>query len=326
MVPMNLLSCTLRFVVLVFLSVLITPIVPAPTQTPIPKSLIDLALKYAPLYHFHPKEIHYPSTIDFFLSKVLLNRGNHTDNQLLSREALTQIVKNGSTDDMFLTTPEKVKNGKELPWFKGQRITENPKVYIMIVPRDNGYTIFYYMFFPYNRGKAICFGGRFMGNCVGVEQTLGNHVGDWEGLRIHFEGTEPKRVVFKYHSFNQTLSYTDPRVKKTNETHIQTYVALGSHGMNYEPKNRIYHRVGKVVPLIDEFGEGPSWKTWENFEIYMKSQDGTFVSVDRGIEDALWWNFKGKWGNPRQGCKIRDKISKELCDELQEGPDTPGFW
>lgn len=60
------------------------------------------------------------------------------------------------------------------------------------------FTLTYWMFYPYNRGKNLCtinlglFLGRFFkprvqGQCHAEELTMGNHVGDWEHVSINFK-------------------------------------------------------------------------------------------------------------------------------------------
>ena len=59
------------------------------------------------------------------------------------------------------------------------------------------FTITYWFFFPYNRGKAVCTSniwllGRiakplFQGGCLGQNIVMGNHVGDWEHVSIFFQ-------------------------------------------------------------------------------------------------------------------------------------------
>lgn len=51
----------------------------------------------------------------------------------------------------------------------------------------------YWLFFPYNEGKEVCFLGKvpaptIFGACLGRRKTMGNHVGDWEHMSISFQG------------------------------------------------------------------------------------------------------------------------------------------
>lgn len=66
------------------------------------------------------------------------------------------------------------------------------------LPYEQVYTLTYWMFYPYNRGKKVCtvnlgaFLGHFFklrvnGLCHGEELTMGNHVGDWEHVSINFK-------------------------------------------------------------------------------------------------------------------------------------------
>ena len=63
--------------------------------------------------------------------------------------------------------------------------------------RGHHFTITYWFFYPYNKGKRICttnvwlFGRMakplFNGQCLGQNIDMGNHVGDWEHFSIFFE-------------------------------------------------------------------------------------------------------------------------------------------
>jgi len=63
--------------------------------------------------------------------------------------------------------------------------------------RGHHFTVTYWSFFPYNRGKNVCTSnmwlvGRvakplFKGRCLGQNIVMGNHVGDWEHVSIFFE-------------------------------------------------------------------------------------------------------------------------------------------
>ena len=63
--------------------------------------------------------------------------------------------------------------------------------------RGHHFTVTYWFFYPYNRGKDVCTSkvwlfGRvakplFKGQCLGQNLVMGNHVGDWEHVSLFFE-------------------------------------------------------------------------------------------------------------------------------------------
>lgn len=66
---------------------------------------------------------------------------------------------------------------------------------------DLHFTASYWIFFPFNEGKDICFIGKvptpFLFNtCLGKKRTLGNHVGDWEHFTLLFNGQPYPEELF----------------------------------------------------------------------------------------------------------------------------------
>ena len=62
---------------------------------------------------------------------------------------------------------------------------------------EQSFTVTYWMFYPYNKGKKVCSGnlwpiGRIPkllvnGTCLWEEITIGNHIGDWEHMSLFFK-------------------------------------------------------------------------------------------------------------------------------------------
>ncbi|KAI9146195.1 hypothetical protein BKA69DRAFT_1120693 [Paraphysoderma sedebokerense] len=294
------------------------------SQTPIPQDLVDMVIAYAPKVHLHSREEFFPSSVEYFFQHVQMN---DQQNQPVSRSFLSSLV-SAPTENLVMKSPEFIEDKGVLPWFRGQSVTEQRvPIYIMIVPKDEAKTVlevYYYAFFPYNRGKDICIGLKIKGRCLGKTTTFGNHIGDWEHVRIQFTNKVPANMHFRYHSFGIDVPWNDARIQKIG-THPVVYNALGSHGMNYEPKDRTYKKVGPLK-LIDNFDQGSGWVTWEsNPEVFMKTAENTFIDSSGNSSAAAWWNFRGRWGNQRVGCKFLDKVHQTVCDNLEDGPNGPTF-
>ncbi|XP_045139261.1 uncharacterized protein LOC123520762 isoform X2 [Portunus trituberculatus] len=164
------------------------------------------------------------------------------------------------------------------------------------LPSEQQYTITYWMFYPYNRGKNVCtinlgfFGKMFKikinGVCYGEEITLGNHVGDWEHVSIKFKGSEPTHMYVSAHTFgayytydakNHRFIYEDedtregismspvyPKIIHFAGSHPILYSAKGSHGLWGAEGTNQYNS----LPLLqDETGKGTPWKIWKNLKI-----------------------------------------------------------
>lgn len=80
-------------------------------------------------------------------------------------------------------------------------------------PYEQVYTLTYWMFYPYNKGKEVCtvnlglflghiFKPRVKGLCHGEEITMGNHVGDWEHVSIQFKVSKGNILFDHCRTFN----------------------------------------------------------------------------------------------------------------------------
>ncbi|KAF7278864.1 hypothetical protein GWI33_007872 [Rhynchophorus ferrugineus] len=150
------------------------------------------------------------------------------------------------------------------------------------------FQVTYWMFYPYNEGKEICFLGKvpaplIFSKCFGHYRKLGNHIGDWEHLCM----TQAKSVA-------QVPTYP-------------AYIRLqakGSHGVWSAPGEHEFIRVPRIRDKTDY---GTPWKTWNSVEFHHFGR--TMIQP--------WMSFEGKWGNPKTKCILLKKFG--LC-EYTEGP------
>lgn len=208
-----------------------------------------------------------------------------------------------------------------------------------LLPSEQQYTVTYWMFYPYNRGKNVCtinlgfFGHMFKakvnGVCYGEEIIMGNHVGDWEHVSITFKGSEPTHMYVSSHTFgayysydanNHRFVYEDedtregipmspvyPKIIQLSGHHPVLYSARGSHGLwGVEGTNQY-----NSLPLLqDETGKGTPWKTWKNIKL-IDVQDPLTVQPH-----GHWWKYEGRWGNPSSKCHV---LLAGLCEHV-DGP------
>lgn len=210
---------------------------------------------------------------------------------------------------------------------------------------ENHFHITYWFFYPYNKGKQICtMATKRMGpipipllfqTCFGQFNEYGNHVGDWEHVRIFFNGkTHPEYLYLSahdsggYYIFDKNqgvfrfvtqdlqkgglkemlfVKANFPKYVKlaTSYGHPKLFAANGSHGLWPSAGKHAYTRVGK---LYDETGYGTMWKTWKNVKLIEKTD----------LEYA-WMKYKGRWGNVKEGCDPISKYGINMC-KYSDGP------
>ncbi|XP_068224026.1 uncharacterized protein [Palaemon carinicauda] len=202
------------------------------------------------------------------------------------------------------------------------------------------FSVTYWLFYPYNKGKKICtttlfFLGRILqptlgGECYGEEIYMGNHVGDWEHITIKFEGRLPKQLYIASHNFGAFYTYDHhnhvfryqsedtregltmfpeyPKLLRLHENHPIIFAALGSHGLWPTPGT---HHYNSIPVLKDETDYGTPWLTWQNLEI---------IDLDNFSElspfQKFWLSYEGRWGNPSQNCHT---LMGGFC-EINQGP------
>ncbi|KAF7278863.1 hypothetical protein GWI33_007872 [Rhynchophorus ferrugineus] len=158
------------------------------------------------------------------------------------------------------------------------------------------FQVTYWMFYPYNEGKEICFLGKvpaplIFSKCFGHYRKLGNHIGDWEHLCM----TQAKSVA-------QVPTY--PAYIRLQGGHPVLFAAKGSHGVWSAPGEHEFIRVPRIRDKTDY---GTPWKTWNSVEFHHFGR--TMIQP--------WMSFEGKWGNPKTKCILLKKFG--LC-EYTEGP------
>ncbi|MFW9792961.1 MAG: hypothetical protein ACFFEE_01565 [Candidatus Thorarchaeota archaeon] len=125
----------------------------------------------------------------------------------------------------------------------------------------------------------------------GALLNLGNHLGDWENVEVRLYGSaELSRAIWIFSNHNEarlasltkSLEGFNRETPILDETHINVWVALGSHA-NYpspQSKPRCYARV-----FCDKISDGgPIWET---------------RGVLKHLETTNFATFKGRWGDKK---------------------------
>jgi len=259
-------------------------------------------INYAPIVNLHVNEKFFPSSVEFFLEYVHEQNGHLVTNQALHHPS----------DD-------------SLQFFQGQSTTTQPPVYAITVPKPNIganiYDVHYFFFYPYNRGKNVCV-GRFVKaggvGCIGGYSTFGNHVGDWENIRIRFSDETPISLNLSVHDFNNEYPLTDSSNRlgefEHENTHIIVYSAQGSHGTYLKPGRFVYKKLPNDELVDYTSNGGRVWRTYENTVII------PYHPVGQYPEQFAFMNFSGRWGN----SKDTSKCAFGQC-VLEAGPVGPSM-
>ncbi|KAJ7590649.1 hypothetical protein C8J56DRAFT_933500 [Mycena floridula] len=244
-------------------------------QVPPSSRNIALARLYAPQWRFHPDEIYWPSTVDYFLAGVKLydRSGNVVSEQpdKLTRSNLADVANAGA--GLFLSLD--IEAEKET-FLRGQNLSLSD-VNTFIVEKSNGIVdIYYWLFTPFNLGKKTPLAGQ-----------IGDHVGDWERMTVRTVDGVATEV--DYHAHIDSGSGTIPwdEVLKFDSRPVG-YVAHGSHGFWASAGA---HTVVDLVVLQaqDLTGDGISWDTQDSLR--------PFSYPERYTGSENWLNFAGRWGN-----------------------------
>ncbi|XP_019640456.1 PREDICTED: putative vacuolar protein sorting-associated protein TDA6 [Branchiostoma belcheri] len=260
----------------------------------------QIVKKYAPKVWLAKGETYNPSSVAFHLQNVKVYDGNRAFSSTPSTLPTCSV-------NCYMSSNQHLDEASDrLPFFSGERVTSShqPPVYAVakqITPTTTD--IFYWMFYPYNRGKRVCIGVRILGSCVGGYSTFGHHVGDWEHMKIRLENGQPISIYVSAHDFGgeyywdaASQTYNKPGdIVRTDGTHPVLYSAKGSHGLWSTPGTRTYKSIPINNKLQDETSAGTAWDTWKNVPFTMHRPDGGYTG------SWTWLNFKGRWGNRKSG-------------------------
>jgi len=80
-------------------------------------------------------------------------------------------------------------------------------VYVFITKEEGVVEFDYKFFYPFNFGKKACIGARIGRKCIGKTKRFGNHIGDWENVKIRFEDGELHSMYVSTHDSKITKRY-----------------------------------------------------------------------------------------------------------------------
>ncbi|XP_020894826.1 uncharacterized protein LOC110233834 [Exaiptasia diaphana] len=298
-------------------------------------NLHQLARVWAPAVKLAQGETWKPSSVDFFLRHVNVVGGPNPQplrpNNLPTCNRNCYLKSKGRLNCASCTN---------LPFLHGEHPSKVP-VYTTIVKKGSEIQFVYRFFFPYNRGKRVCVGLHGGGRCpcpktpwgcpcpriycVGGYSTFGQHVGDWEHMKIVFRNNRLHSMFLSTHNSAITNKHAGTflwngltfqkghkKLKLEGCTHGVAYAALGSHGFWPNVGNHVYKNLPNGEKLVDKCSHGEAWNTWNTLKIVDQKPRGQYTG------DFKFLNFNGRWGNRERGCGLAKKVLN-VCI-LEHGP------
>ena len=247
--------------------------------------------RYAPLVYLAEGEKFEPSSVAFFLPFVEEKNGH-----LVTKEPLS------------------CPTCKNLPFLYGTGPTA-PVYAIVTQKSEEIIDLTYWFFYPYNLGKKVCIGFRVGDVCVGCKKEFGDHIADWEHIIVRTKNLEPTQVYLSWHGSGSTFAYGDTTSIAYEGTHPIVYSAYGSHGTYPKPGAYMYRKLPNGDNLTDIAGKGKAWRSWDNLDMILFKPGKVYEGKDK------WMNYTGRWGNPKQGCGIYERVSGQC--QLSDGPGGP---
>ncbi|WWC71643.1 uncharacterized protein I206_105601 [Kwoniella pini CBS 10737] len=256
--------------------------------------ILDLLAQYAPIFKLSELESFFPSSIDYMFPHYNFTESPSGDIQTLNKSLLSRSQLNRISPNTFLSIRESHNPQpfleEEAEYLFGPfdrtelsqdgRGKVEEEVYGFGVDQGDGIVdLWYWTFYPFNFGKP-----------VGLFGILGNHVADWEHLRMRTVNGTPVSADYTTHTGGRfsagTFRWED--IEKIDNRPV-AYVAAGSHGIG---------KLFKLVDITDD--EGPIWDTKDHVvpTVYWDGPESRRRLWHRG--NSSWLNFRGNWGNKGQ--------------------------
>ncbi|XP_046661754.1 putative vacuolar protein sorting-associated protein TDA6 [Homalodisca vitripennis] len=301
----------------------------------------SLARQWAPKVWLHPEERFFPGDVKEFLKEV-----TPIKKDCLECDPTSEIPVGAESEGYYLTTNREIgdllANSSSILY--GKNPDESyPPLYSFITPCDSTYKsliITYWFFYPYNEGKVVCtvpLGKaralpvpKVFKKCLGKRTAFGSHVGDWEHMSLQIKDSVPDSLYLSVHTVGAYYTYDKvsgcfvlssikrrgisqvqdpPSTVQIDDGHPIVFVANGSHALWGSVGTYQYSKLNLNL-LKDVVDYGTAWNTWERLEVY---------STEEQIPD--WYNYRGRWGNPRSGCLALSRLGLRNVCVHTDGPD-----
>ncbi len=221
--------------------------------------------KFAPLVRLHPEDDYRPSSVGWYLKRVMLrfDRSFRSDRQILDKgEVRPSNIAKQSGDGQSSGGRSKSSFFLQIPNDDNEHTTRRGSLasaicYARIIERKDHKDLQYWFFYPYN-GLA-----------------KGEHEGDWEHISIRIFQGKPTGYYFGTHNGGKVHL---PKDVALVGRHVVVYSAKHSHA-SYPTAGK---QVRSLAPHDHTADGGPEWRTWRRLK-----------PIDRRLG---WVRYSGHWG------------------------------
>jgi hypothetical protein len=235
----------------------------------------QLAEKFSPVFHMHPKEKYLPGDPNTFIARASLRKhiSGWFDKTLAEKNKINPASLAKQRDEGVYI------DGDDSDTARRGNPANSPVLY-----QYNGGqppTMTYWLFTPYNN-KAL--------NNLPDQ----NHEGDWERITVVFQDNKngtisPSEVRYSSHGSGTALPWQEAPKTAGDANRPKVYVGLGSHAMSPYPVNQPIEGI-PILDLVDYFAEGGI--TIDSG----KTSDSAGRTRLKNIEEEAWWGTRVHWG------------------------------
>lgn len=276
----------------------------------------DPVVRYAPLVHLAPQELHFPLPVDCFLDNSELHWARLSAGDDERIEPVTGIDDDrlGGTDGGYTFDEGGVFRSHEFtrpfaesrPRLSGRRgfylDVDDPFRYgAAPAGTERGAVTGVPVYYEFAPGRYVTY-WFFHGfsTPAGAKSSIAGmlgHEGDWERVTVRLAGTTATEVAYYQHRGKPpTITYAD--VKK-RDGHPIVFSGRGSHAS--------YPTAGFQAKFADRTGRGQEWQTWEFLADATKQP---------------WYRFGGAWGVVRRVRGTVNAVAKRAGHPIGDGEFT----
>ena len=307
----------------------------AARDQPLPLSEVHrLIAAFAPTLHFHPREVFFPSSIDWYLSRADLvsQTGGIIAHHPAATDLPTDAADPANPEALWLALDpagvDPAADPDTLPpadWRRGA--LETAKAYVRAVhdPAAGHTDLQFWLFYPFDGpGTArirLFEAGALRGSDDLSLWPIGRHQADWEmsAIRIDHTTLEPSAVFLSQHYGGD--SYVGEAalagLERDADGRLRFYAAQNSHATYAHDEVRpIYYKRASLLiasaeyALIDETaagGQSIDLSQPQRYEIVSTAWN------DPAVAEPLWLRFAYRWGRfDADGGELRPKLLRRV--------------
>lgn len=309
-----------------------------------------------PIIYFHSDEQYFPASVEFYLEHMYSD-GEHMFPK--SRGSDGDWISEGQQAEWGLSGFANKPPGSDLDFLYGQDPRRQPvPIYALRVPKTNGmWDVVYWMFYPYNQGKAVCI-GRLQSVPVGVRMCQPDlEDEDDEGGFMGFIKKTAQKILppypcgvemedkclgVGYVTFGNHFGDWEHSTARWSLGECQTvYLSAHDSGGEFPVNSDKFEREGtRPVYYAARGSHGLYTTAGDHQYFFIKPLNFPLIDyTNKGIRwdpqlviipyrppgqyegEFEWMNYMGRWGTDGYGCGLIEQIAGECI--LNEGPTGP---